>query len=215
MLKLDYRFPLPVTAERIEMQFNHPQYTLTLSHDGSPAAQSTEDDNGGDGSTTDMTNTTPILLQADKDGRVVTSLHFSPNRTVTYHIKLPALIPTSSPLAITHLVSHLLLRGMNGEQTERTLRLRSWPNRREDEEVMRPVYGLEEVVVETAKEKKKKKKAMENRSEAEKEAERRKLREEEEVRARALSMKLAAVAIVPPLPAAVLSVSHPSPANAK
>ena len=66
---------------------------------------------------------------------------------------------------------------------------------------MRPVYGLEEVVVETAKEKKKRKKAFENRTEAEKEAERRKLREEEEARARALSMKLAAVAIVPPLPA--------------
>ena len=211
VLKLDYRFPLPVTAQRIELQFNHPQYTLTLSHDGSPAAQLTDDEDGSDKGAAEAASATPILLQADNDGQVTTSLHFTPNRTKTFHVKLPARTPTTSPLAITHLVSHLLLRGMSGEQTRRSLRLRSWPNRREDEEVMRPVYGLEEVVVETSKEKKKKKKALENRSEAEKEEERRKLREEEEARARALSMKLAAVAIVPPLPAAVLSISHPSP----
>ena len=208
VLKLDYRFPLPITAERVELQFNHPQYALTLTQDGSAAAQLTEEDDGSDKSASDST---PIVLQADNDGRVVTSLHFLPNRTKTFHIKLPARIPTSSPLAITHLVSHLLLRGVNGEQTQRTLRLRSWPNRREDEEVMRPVYGLEEVVVLTAKEKKKAKQRLANRSEEEKEEERRKLREEEGARARALSMKMAAVAIVPPLPAAVLSISHPSP----
>ena len=207
VLVLDYHFPLPVTCLLIQFQFNHPEYHLTLQHDGSPPPDA---NHGDETQQTDTSSTSPVPLVASSDGLVVTRLHFVPNRTLTLHVKLPASVAPSSPLSLVHLVSHVLLGPADGV---RVLRLRSWPNRREDEEALQPVYGIPPVItVEDAAAAKKKKKKKDPRQTAqEKEEAEHKAEAERDARTRALSTKLGAVSIVPPPPAVRMQVSHPSP----
>ena len=218
VLVLDYHFPLPVSCSSIQLTFNHPQYHLTLLHDGSPPpaapnSSSTSDDENGSGEAV----AAPIHLQASASGEVVTRLHFRPNRSLTLHVEMPASTAPSTPLSLVHLISHVLLG-----PGSRVLRLRSWPNRREDEEALQPVYtkaGAANGVTgeeDSAGAKKKAKKAAKKggkgaRSAAEREEERRREEAERELRAAALSTKLGSVSIVPPPPAVRLHVTHPSP----
>ena len=223
VLVLDYHFPLPVTCTTIQLTFNHPQYHLTLQHDDSapPSAStsssspSTSDDEDANGEV----SAAPLHLQASSSGVVVCRLHFRPNRSLTLHVELAAASAPSTPLSLVHLISHVLLG-----PGSRVLRLRSWPNRREDEEVLQPVYtkagaangagGEEEGAggeQRKAKKKAKKKGGRDVRTAAEREEERRREEEEREMRASALSTKLGSVSIVPPPPAVRVQVSHPSP----
>ena len=138
VLTLDYHFPLPVHCTSIALTFSDPAYRLTLIHDGSalPPEDGGADDDGRahDDAARRAEAAEPLLASAD--GQVVTRLVFLPNRSLSLHVQLPALSAPSAPLSVVQIESHVLLG-----PTTRALRLRSWPNRREDEAALQPVFG--------------------------------------------------------------------------